>query len=208
MSKWRERFIDDNARKPSGWFGKKLYSYPLGHYRTFRLVLRELRPRPDDVYLEIAQGGGVLLSRVLRTVERAAAIDHSADMVEEAIKNNREVVDAGRAEIVQGDAESMPWPDGSFTCAACTEAFFFFENPVAVLGEIHRVLKPGGRLVVATTPRSENRLAKAILTPYRRDLRLYSDEEMESMLKDAGFDEARARSVNDLRQICYAEKHS
>ena len=46
-------------------------------------------------------------------------------MVQIAIEKNQE---AGRVEIVQGNAESLPWGDNSFTCAAAANVFFFIEK--------------------------------------------------------------------------------
>ena len=50
----------------------------------------------------------------LETVKHAKAIDHSSDMVQIAIEKNQEAVSEGRVEIVQGNAESLPWGDNSF----------------------------------------------------------------------------------------------
>ena len=55
-----------------------------------------------------------------------------------------------RIEIREGDAASLPYPDGTFTCAVMTGVFGFISNPVEVLSEIRRVLAPGGRFVLFT----------------------------------------------------------
>ena len=49
-------------------------------------------------------------------------------MVQIAIEKNQEAVSEGRVEIVQGDAESLPWGDNSFTCATAANVFFFIEK--------------------------------------------------------------------------------
>jgi len=49
-------------------------------------------------------------------------------MVQIAIEKNQEAISEGRVEIVQGNAESLPWDDNSFTCAAAANVFFFIEK--------------------------------------------------------------------------------
>jgi len=50
------RFVDKTGRKPSGWLGKRMYSNPRGHYKSFRLTLDKLQLKPDDIFLEIDCG--------------------------------------------------------------------------------------------------------------------------------------------------------
>jgi len=144
----KNKFVDKTGRKPSGWLGKRMYSNPRAHYTSFRLTLDKLQLKPDDIFLEIGGGGGVLLNMALETVKHAKAIDHSSDMVQIAIEKNQKAVSEGRVEIVQGNAESLPWGDNSFTCAAAANVFFFIEKPMVVLKELYRVLKPGGYLLL------------------------------------------------------------
>jgi SAM-dependent methyltransferase len=51
---------------------------------------------------------------------------------------------------VIASADSIPAPDASFDCLICTEVLEHCPDPRAVLGEIHRVLKPGGRAFLTT----------------------------------------------------------
>ena len=62
---WLNKFVDKTARKPSGWLGKRMYSNPRGHFKAFRLTLDKLQLKPDDIFLEIGCGGGVLLNMAL-----------------------------------------------------------------------------------------------------------------------------------------------
>jgi len=59
-----------------------MLSNPRGHYKSFRWTLDKLQLKPDDIFLEIGCGGGVLLNMALETVKHAKAIDHSSDMVQ------------------------------------------------------------------------------------------------------------------------------
>jgi ubiquinone/menaquinone biosynthesis C-methylase UbiE len=170
--------------------------------KSFVLMLQLLDPRSDDLFLEIGCGGGYFLRMISGRVDKAAAIDHSSEMVEVARRANQEAIAAGRAEIVHGNAEELPWPDNSFTCTANVSMWFFVEHPGKVLAELHRALKPGGRLVICTMQRSWfNRIVWVLY-----GLRLYSDRQMEEMLRQAGFAEIQVSSPGLMGQIATARK--
>ena len=165
--------------------------------------MEKLDLKSDDSYLEVACGGGVLLEMALKIVSRAAAIDHSADMVELTVERNKAAVERGVAEVVEGNAESLPWSDESFSCAACANAFFFIEHPELVLSEISRVLEPKGRLVFTTCSGESSLIAILFKRPY--NLKTYPDEQMQRMLYAAGFSVAEVDTVSGI-QVWMAQK--
>lgn len=144
--------VDRVARRPSGMLGYLLYRFPLGHKPGFDIVLGRLPPQTDDRIAEIGCGGGVFMRRALMSGCRGLAIDHSPDMVANAKRLNRYAVDAGRLAVVVGDAARLPADDASFDKVYCLNAFFFFPNPQASIAEMARILKPGGRLALVTSP--------------------------------------------------------
>jgi len=196
------RFIDTTARKPSGRLGKMMYRNPRSHYQSFHLTLNKLQLTPDDIFLEIGCGGGVLLDMALQTAQQAKAIDHSLDMVQIAGERNHAALAEGRLEIVQGHAEALPWDDNTFTCAAACNMFFFIEKPLTVLHELHRVLQPGGRLVITST--EDAAWAKISFFIWAHSMRLYKNSKMEDMLKQAGFSIAAVKTEKFI-QVSYAE---
>lgn len=171
---------DRIARRPTGARAREIYRDPEDHKSGFRAVLDALAPGPDDHLLEIACGGGVLLAWALEAGCRATGLDHSEEMVQLA----REV--APEAEVVLGEADALPFEDGTFTCVASATAFFFFQEPVAVLREALRVLRPGGRLAIVTTP-PEMRGTPAAPEPMASIGRFYTDGELAALALEAGF---------------------
>ena len=199
---WK-RFIDRTARKPEGKWAIRNYSNPRAHYRSFRSIMKSLDLNDNDIYCEIGCGGGALLNMAMSIVKAGAAIDHSDAMVELSRKNNRRYVEQGKVEIVQGNAEQLPWQSCTFTACASANMFFFVENPGAMLSEVFRVLKPGGRFSMATIGKG---FISKITFGWLYSLRTYSDTEMSSMLRSAGFSNIEVKSGTAMMQICYGEK--
>ena len=204
MKKKRERFIDRTAKRPWGAWAMKQYNDPKGHYRSFKIIMDALALGRDDAYCEIGCGGGVLLNMAMKSAGQGAALDHSPDMVRLSIENNRDTVGQGRLEIVQGNAEALPWDSGRFTACGCANMFFFVEHPEAALAEIFRVLAPGGRFSMVTAGKT---LPTRATMGWLYNLNTYSDSVMSDMMERAGFKNLRVRTKNlGLTQVCYGQK--
>jgi hypothetical protein len=105
---------------------------------------------PTGLGSTIGCGPGVLLQRMLAAGGTAAGLDHSPDMLALCMARNKEAVAGERLQLKLGDAAEIPWTQESFTAAVAANMFFFLYDPAKALRELHRVLTPGGRLVVAT----------------------------------------------------------
>ena len=181
---------DRRARRPSGAQARGIYRDPLYHYPNFAVILEELALTPADHLLEVACGGGALLKSALESGCRAAAVDHSADMVRLARHENAQAVADGRLDVRQAPAEALPFADGTFTCATMTGVFGFLADPVKALAEIRRVLRPGGRIVVmGSDPHWKG--TPAAPEPMASRLNFYSDDELSALADQAGLDEVR-----------------
>jgi SAM-dependent methyltransferase len=173
------------ARRPSGGAALDGYRDPTHHRPSFGAVLSALQLQPDDVLLEIGCGGGAFLAEALRSGCRAAAIDHSPEMVELTRDVNAAAIADGRLEIREGDAEQLPFADDTFTCVAMMQVFFFLDAP-RVLAECRRVLRPGGRVAVFTVSPAA-RGTPAAPEPMASRGRFYTNEELVRLARDAGF---------------------
>jgi len=179
---------DRRARRPSGRQARATYRDPTYHYPNFGVILAELALTPADDLIEIGCGGGAFLKAALRSGCRAAAIDHSREMVQLALAENRDAVDEGRLEIKLASAEQLPFPDNTFTAAAMTGVLGFLPDPVAAFCVIRRMLRPGGRFV-ALGADPALRGTPASPEPMASRLHFYADAEFEALARAAGFSE-------------------
>jgi SAM-dependent methyltransferase len=117
-------------------------------------MVERLAPRANERILEVGCGSGYALRRIaaITGAAQVAGIDRSALMVRRAARKLREVIGTGRAEIVQGSSESLPWPDGTFDAVCLSNVTLFWDEPERHYAEIRRVLRAGGRVVVTYQP--------------------------------------------------------
>ena len=181
---------DRRARRPSGKQARAVYRDPTYHYPNFRVILEELALTAGDYLVEVGCGGGAFLKQALRSGCRAAAVDHSPDMVRLAQEENRQAVAEGRLEIRQGMADHLPFPDDVFTAADMTGVLGFLPDAVAAFREIHRVLRPGGRFVALGSDPAL-RGTPAAPEPMASRLRFYTDGELGDLARAAGFDDVQ-----------------
>ena len=183
-------FTDRYARRPSGTQSRNTYADPLYHYPNFRAILDELALKPDDRLLEVGCGGGAMLKLALQSGCRAAAIDHSLEMVTVARQANAGAIGDGRLEILEARADALPFADRVFTCATMTGVLGFLSDPIATFAEILRVLKPGGRFVGSGSD-PELRGTPGAPEPMASRLYFYDDAELARLGREAGFTDVR-----------------
>jgi ubiquinone/menaquinone biosynthesis C-methylase UbiE len=113
-------------------------------------VVAQLRSARLRRVLDVGCGTGILAARLCEDLQPdlVTGCDFSAGMLEQAATRSQ------AATWIQGDAVHLPVPDGTVDAVVSTHAFHFFPQAEA-LAEFHRVLVPGGRLVVGlVNPRS------------------------------------------------------
>jgi ubiquinone/menaquinone biosynthesis C-methylase UbiE len=112
------------------------------------LLLALAKPDEDDQSLDVATGTGHTALAVARFVAKTIGIDIAPKMLEQA---RRLAAEQGisNCSFMEGSAESIPLADGQFTLVTARHAPHHFHNAALFLSEVRRVLKPGGRFVMA-----------------------------------------------------------
>ncbi len=132
---------------------------------ALRVAISLADPRSDDSVLDIGTGTGALLRELAASgarPEKVVGVDASTRMLERA----RPAELPGEWRLEQADARKLPFGDESFSLvfAAYLLNVLSDEDGTAILREAHRVLVPGGRLVVVSPVAPSSRLAR----PYGR----------------------------------------
>jgi ubiquinone/menaquinone biosynthesis C-methylase UbiE len=112
----------------------------------------------QDRVLDVGCGPGVAVAAAAAAAPEGvvAGVDGSAEMVRQARRRNRLAIGKGRVSIHHADAAALPFADGRFTRAATVNSLQFWPSPAAALGDMHRVLRPGGRVAVVLMGRSDD----------------------------------------------------
>jgi 2-polyprenyl-3-methyl-5-hydroxy-6-metoxy-1,4-benzoquinol methylase len=104
-----------------------------------------------DVGSGVGHWGQLLLRWVLSPEATVVGVEREATWVAEARERAQQSGLAGRASYQQGVAEALAFADASFDMVTCQTLLIHVADPAVVLGEMLRVVKPGG-LVVASEP--------------------------------------------------------
>lgn len=145
----------------------RIYNWQLWLERpALRALLEVLNVDQEERVLDVGTGTAALLrelARRPRPPKRAIGLDSSAEMLARAVR-----LPPGW-ELVEGNAESLPFDDASFdvTTAAYLLHTLNEEERASVLGELRRVLRPGGRLGLVTVAPPRSSLGKGLSGPIR-----------------------------------------
>ena len=181
-----------NPGKPAGEAGEQMLDrMNREHYEVTGWGLSFFDFSPRDTVLDIGCGGGMTLSRLAEMVSEGNifGVDYSALSVEKSKNMNEALVESGRIKIVEGSVDALPFEDKSFDKITTVESFYFWPTPEKSLGEVYRVLKPGGVFVLIADIHGGAELTEEQIENIKRyDLRNPSPDEFETLFKAAGFD--------------------
>ena len=108
-------------------------------------MLAELERDSFDSVLDVGCGTGPVIELLSKKYpeKHFVGLDITPAMIEVAQSKK-----LPNAEFIVGDAENLPFGDGGFDAVLCANSFHHYPNPGAFLREAHRVLRPGGKLIL------------------------------------------------------------
>ena len=116
--------------------------------RRRRIVRETLGAAPGERILDVGCGPGFYCAELAEEVGRSGSVvgvDSSPAMLELAA---RRCAGQEGVELRPGEAVSLPIDDASVDAAVCVQVLEYVADPTVALAEIHRALRPGGRVVV------------------------------------------------------------
>src|SRR6478736_4652878 len=105
-------------------------------------TVKAIDPKPGERILDVAAGTGTSSAAIAKSGATVVAVDFSPGMIAEGRRRQPGI------EFIEGDAERLPFGDDEFDAVTISFGLRNVSKPIVALGEMYRVLKPGGRLVV------------------------------------------------------------
>jgi ubiquinone/menaquinone biosynthesis C-methylase UbiE len=149
-------------------------------------IVKELSIRPGSHVLDIGSGTGILLPLLIEAVGdkgRIIALDFSQNMLKQAKAKGFQPI----VHLVQADVTAIPLSNNLADLAICNNTFPHFNNRAKALGEMARILKDNGRLVICHTMSRDtiNQLHQSIGGVVGADL-LPDESQMSELIKHVG----------------------
>ena len=193
--------------------------------RWRKLAARTCMESNPHYFLDIGCGTGdlsIAVALIGKPDIKVTGLDYSAPMLIQAKEKANRAGLAGIIEFVHGQADNLPFPDSYFDSVGITFAFrnLTYKNPLQQphLAEVLRVLKNGGRYIIAETSQPENAFIRFWFHLYLRAFvapagtfisgnrgayhylsesmsRYYSALEIKQMLLNAGFSKVSYRHL-------------
>ncbi len=141
-----------------------------GLHRIWKRRVAELaKVAPGQHAVDLCCGTGDIAFAIAQRGAETTGLDFSAQMLEVAAeRQQRKGIIAGRLKFQQGDAQQLPFPDGSFDVVTVGYGLRNLTSWERGLDEMFRVAKPGARLIVLDFGKPANALWRTIYFTHLR----------------------------------------
>jgi ubiquinone/menaquinone biosynthesis C-methylase UbiE len=165
------------------------------HWHTAKHALARMPVEAGETVLDLGTGSGYALRalRETRDVGRSVGLDASGEMV----RNASGYTDDDRLDFLRGDFGHLPFRDGSVDHVWSMEAFYYAQDPDAVLRELRRVLRPGGTFFCAVNFFAESVHTHEWQEKVGIEMQLWDRERYREAFRDAGFHVAEQDTIPD-----------
>jgi ubiquinone/menaquinone biosynthesis C-methylase UbiE len=177
--------------RPHGMPGR-LVGWVMAHRASNRQrsmwVVSLLDVQPTDRVLEVGFGPGLAIAELSRRASQGHVygIDHSDAMVRQTRKRNAAAIRAQRVTLMHTSVDRLPRFDQPLDAIVAVNSLGFWPDPTQQLTELRGLLRPGGRIALASQPRCAGATADATARAGR---------ELHDRLLQAGFTQARVETL-------------
>jgi SAM-dependent methyltransferase len=166
--------------------------------------------RPGDRVLDVGAGFGRHAFEIARRGGGVVALDHAAEEVDRtratigAMIADGEITVDRFVGVLRGDATRLPFDDESFDAVITSEVLEHIQDDVDAIGEMVRVLRPGGTLAATVPSFLPEKINWMLSDEYHAPksagghVRIYSGTELKSKLRAAGLDVAGSHHAHAL----------
>ncbi len=178
-------------------------AFDVRHFRAEKAkAVEALRLEPGSTVLDIACGPGNFMEFYAKAVGeqgKAIGLDLSKPMLDRALVDN---ADAGQSYVL-ASGHRLPFADGSLDAVACYGALYLIPDPMKVVDEMIRVVRPGGRLAIMTSLASENATLQKVQARVAAPagLSLFARDDLTFLLRGAGFSEIEWEAHGVLQYV-------
>ena len=195
-----------NPAKPHGDAGAEMLRGMNEHHSAVtEWAVDILDVRPDDTVLDIGCGGGAAISKIADKITsgNVFGVDHSELSVELSTLSNKENVECGKVVISKASVEAMPFGDNCFDRIITVESFYFWPDPSENLKEVYRVLKKGGKFLIAADINGDAQLDEKDIESINK-FHLFNPTlgEFRDLLLNAGFTDVRIHTKDKQKWVC------
>ena len=186
---------------PKGLFGRFVgRMMDRGNAPMNEFVVRCMDAAPYHHTLEVGFGSGWVLRHLLQTVncEYVAGVEISQTMLARAKQRLECELTRGRLDLHNAGVHGLPFADERFDRVCSVNTIYFWDDPVAGLIEINRVLNPSGRFVLGFRPAHSLRG----LPFTKHGFRIYEKQRVIEMMNAAGYGEVELRENLDGHLGC------
>lgn len=168
--------------------------------RSLRAALDRAAIHHEESVLEVAVGTGIAFRELLR--RNPSGRNVGIDLTEAMLHRARQKAERSGAtfELLRADARSLPFPDGTFDVVMNNNMLGVVPDAMVepILSEMHRVLRPGGRLLVVTMKRPRGRLAELVYRIGAVWLGGWRNVDVDPSVRAAGFVDVSRQTVSQL----------
>ena len=182
-----DKLIAQQLRRPSGLLGRLFMGTLLNRVnaRHIQQTIDLLDLQATDYVLDVGFGGGYSLRLMLPSLSHGwlAGVDVAPIMVRQAARQFATVVRTGKLRLCLADIAHLPYRQGLFDKICTINTIYFWDDPIASLAELRRILTADGQLVVAMEAPDPLHAPGFMQYGFAH----YAPDDLQHLLKQAGF---------------------